>query len=120
MTTTKLNYNWSVDTEELLTACQHNTSDEVEIVGYVELIERCFLAVNVTEVNSDGEYEDTRYLLVRDGLEGVDLWNEWSIEDKRDQMLDQIISDYSDTEDKSDEIQESAPAYSINSILVSR
>ena len=115
---TKLNENWEVNTEELLNECKRNESDEVEIVGYVELIDRCFLAVDVLIVNDDDEYESTRYLLVRDGSEGVDLWNEWSNQEKRDQMLDQIISDYSTSEDKSDEIQDSAEAYSINSIEV--
>ena len=118
MATTKVNENWKVDTEKLLDVCQQDGSDEVEIVGYVELIERCFLAVNVTQVSNDGEYEDTRYLLVRDGNEGVELYVEVRNEDKRDQMLDQIISDHTNPDGEDDEIQDSAEAYSINPIPV--
>ena len=87
---TKLNQNWQVDDESLLDACN---SDEVEIVGYIELDSRCFLAVDVDVVNEDYEIEDTRYLIVRDGSEGMDIWRDVS-QTERDNFFNDMVREY--------------------------
>ena len=116
---TKLNINWIIDDEALLKECN---TEECEIVGYCELPDRCFLAVDVPVYNEDDEAEDTRFLIVRDGLEGMDIWYEHYVsnQEKRDEELDRIIRDYSDTENSSNEIEESAEAYTMNSITIYR
>lgn len=113
---TKLNTSWIIDNESLLKECN---TEECEIVGYCELPDRCFLAVDVPVYNEDDEDEGTRFLVVRDGLEGMDIWYEHYVsnQEKRDEVLDQMIRDYSDTEE---DAFESAPAYTINAITIYR
>ena len=91
---TKLNINWEVNDEELCEACQ---AEEVEIVGYIELDSRCFLAVDVDVVNEDYEIEETRYLIVRDGSEGMDVWRDLNSQTERDNFYNNMVREYDES-----------------------